>query len=89
MDVTHVAIKVRDEVYSLPAPNRHYHVIRHMVNELGFSTPIIGVQGFLLENGTFVTRKEAMEIAVANGQYDKWHQLVTGKRKLLYSEDLW
>lgn len=70
--------------YSLPAPNRHGHIIHWMVTKLGHRRPIQGVQGFVLDDGTFVGRKTAARLALSNGQCEK---LTAPPR--LYSEDLW
>jgi hypothetical protein len=84
--ITNVAIRsIQDgKIYSLPKPNRHYNVISMMVS-MGLSTPIKGEQGFLTEDGVFLTRSQAAIEAIESGQIIK---LKWTKREL-FSEDLW
>jgi hypothetical protein len=60
--ITHVAILFRGEVYSLPAPNRHHNVIRHIVETTGVKY-VGGSQGFLIDGETYVGRKPALRHA--------------------------
>jgi hypothetical protein len=76
--------KVNGQVYSVPQPGRHHHVISKMAKE-GLPLPIQGEQGFLLSDGSFVRRARAKMIAVRAGQLLPG---VSGRSKL-YSEDLW
>jgi hypothetical protein len=75
-------------VFTLPAPARHFHCIRAMA-AAGEDDPCGPghTQGFVLDDGRFVDRKEAGRIADANGQA---HRTV-GSRVggMLFSEDLW
>lgn len=99
--ITHVAIKFQDRVWSLPRPYRHHHVLRSilfLVEEFGEYTketfdrdiddPSGGdKQGFLDATGTYLTRKQAMIVAVANKQIMKpGHPTI---EDTLFSEDLW
>lgn len=59
-------------VWSAPAPARH-------------CCPGGTTQGFVLSDGTFVDRFEALEIARSNGQLKR----KTGPEDMLFSEDLW
>lgn len=70
--------------YSLPAPARHHDVIGHMV-ALGHPTPIKGEQGFMLSDGSFADRRRALGNAVVNDQLLPG----AGKRRWLFSEDVW
>ncbi len=85
--VTHVAIRFQSKIWSLPAPNRHHHVIRHIVE----STDVKHVdcydedQGFLDETGRYLTRKQALVSATENEQILK----KTSPAHLLFSEDVW
>jgi hypothetical protein len=82
--ITHVAIRLDGEVYSLPRPNRHSDVIKKMV-ELGLPTPIsCRDSGFLINGRTYVNRKEAVRIAIGSGEVKN---LISPPD--LYSEDLW
>lgn len=82
--ITHVAIKHAGKVHSLPAPNRHHHVIRAMG---GIPGP--DIQGFLDDTGRFLTRKQAFRLASANGQIIRPTDPSTYQGDQLFSEDLW
>lgn len=82
--ITHVAIKYANKVFSLPAPNRHHDVIR-MIG--GISGP--DVQGFLDADGVFLNRKQAMEVATQTGQIKRLDTPGTYQGPQLFSEDLW
>lgn len=82
--ITHVAIKYAGKIYSLPAPNRHHHVIRTIG---GISGP--HQEGFLLNDGSFVGRKDAMKLAKDNGQLNRRPGDNFYQGPDLYSEDLW
>ncbi len=90
--ITHVAIKHRGKVYSLPKPFRHHDVIHMMVLICGFKyVPGDAIQGFLNEPaydpGTFVflDREKAYEFAVDSVQIKADDR----NPKHLFSEDLW
>lgn len=86
--ITHVAIRVDDVIYALPAPNRHHHIIRWMVDEKGFDTVEAhgDDQGFLDAEGSYLTRQQALVSAQANGQMRTDRPVWHGE---LYSENLW
>jgi hypothetical protein len=86
--LTHVAIRFRGEVYSLPAPNRHHHVIWKIVRETGadFVDAPTEDQGFLDESGTFLNRRQALVSARMFGQIKKGTVIRLG---MLFSEDVW
>ncbi len=80
-----VVIKHKDLVIALPKPNRHHDVIKYMVEVLGIEPPVgSDGQGFYLDDGTYLNRKEAMK-------YETKEKLLitTNIRSQLYSEDLW
>lgn len=79
-----VAIRHEADVFCLAQPNRHHDVIRHMVDDRNISPPISGEQGFFNEEGDFITREEARDIAIKNGQCK-----TPRHSRLLFSEDLW
>lgn len=87
--ITHVAIRHRGKVYSLPAPNRHHHVLWEM-RDSGIPRTELGdhEQGFVDESGAFLTRTHAFERAQETGQIKP---RVPGNYEgpLLFSEDLW
>ncbi len=82
--ITHVAIKHAGKVHSLPAPNRHHHVIRAMG---GIPGP--DIQGFLDDTGRFLDRREAYELASKNGQMIRPDDPTKYQGDQLFSEDLW
>lgn len=74
-------------VLSLPKPNRHHDIISLGIGA-GLSAPLPGCedgQGFLLDDGRYVTRKQALSVVLLNGQVDE-SKLLTST---LISEDLW
>jgi hypothetical protein len=84
--ITHVAILFRGELYSLPAPNRHHDVIRHIVETTGVKS-VGGTQGFLANGETYLGRKPALRHAIECNQL---LPRATGhKLGELYSEDVW
>ena len=85
--ITHVAIRFRGVVYSLPKPNRHHDVIRHIVETTNakYVDSRDEDQGFLDESGQYLNRKQALTSAQLNGQ-------LKGPLKhawALFSEDIW
>lgn len=82
--ITHVAIKYNGRIYSLPAPNRHHHVIR-MIG--GISGPHI--EGFLCDLGLFMDRIAAMRHAMLYDQVLPRTKPGCYKGDELFSEDLW
>ena len=83
--ITGVAIMYAGKLYKLPAPNRHHNVIQSIPG--GVKGP--DKQGFVLADGTFLGRREAMTLAESNGQLKRipGKELYQGQE--LYSEDLW
>lgn len=82
--ITHVAIKYAGKVHTLPAPNRHHHVIRAIG---GIKGP--DVQGFTDQHGVFLNRRDAYKLAAANGQLKRDPDPKKYQGTDLYSEDLW
>lgn len=80
--ITHVAIKYKDKVYSLPQPWRHHDVIRQIGGIYGPD-----VQGFLTDKGHFLTREQAFVHAQFHGQVKRGPNDYNGDQ--LFSEDLW
>lgn len=83
--ITHVAFRMRGTILSLPAPNRHCHLIWANLDEYGKCHCPFEDSGFLDDKGNFLGRREAMEHAIACGQIppDKVVSVY------LYSEDVW
>lgn len=78
--IKEAAIFYRGKVYT---GHRHHNIIYDLYTE--FQTQITGeIQGFVTSTNRFVTRQEALEIAIASGQVTKpicgWG---------LFSEDLY
>lgn len=86
--ITHVAIRFKGEIYSLPAPNRHHHVIWHIIEKTGVeSVDTHGEdQGFLDESGEYLNRKQALVSAKINNQIKNLNDIRCGT---LFSEDVW
>lgn len=84
-----VAIMYDGEMYELPRPNRHHNVIRLIkeTNGVGIKGP--DVQGFVLDNGDFINRRDGMELAKLNGQLNRKQGAEFYQGPDLYSEDLW
>ena len=85
--MTHVAVRFEGKTWSLPAPNRHHDVIRHIAQETGASyvDSRDEDQGFLDESGRYLTRRQALASARLNGQVLEGR----GLHRELYSEDVW
>ncbi len=76
--------------YRLPAPNRHHDVIRYIANMMmaldpTWKGPIVGQQGFYDSDGRYLSRKDALTLALCNGQF-KSPMVTAGE---CFSEDLW
>jgi hypothetical protein len=82
--ITHVALKDNNKIYSLPAPNRHHDVIGMIGGTHGQE-----VQGFLDANGVFLNRKQAFLVAQATGQLNRREGPGHYQGPELFSEDLW
>ena len=86
--ITHVAIRYKEKIWSLPKPNRHHNVIRLIADETGDShIDCRGEnQGFLDADGRYLNRKQALVSALINKQVLNENDIRGGQ---LYSEDLW
>lgn len=86
--ITHVAVRFNGQIYSLPPPNRHHDVIWEIARVTNASTVRAGGdnQGFLDESGRYLTRKEALLVALENNQVKDASQI---RGRSLFSEDLW
>lgn len=98
--LTHVAIRKDGIVYSLPAPNRHHHILWILCKRDGLPNvppvddeALLGEtldngedsQGFLDESGRYLNRAQAEVNAFLHNQV-KNGKLIGGP---LSSEDLW
>ena len=86
--ITHVAIRFRGQVYSLPAPNRHHHVIAKIIQETGVDTVDVPEddQGFLDATGTYLRRGQALVSAALHEQIKPGTVI---RMNRLFSEDVW
>lgn len=88
--ITHVAIIFKGVTYSLPSPNRHHHIIRHIcettdADHVDSSQEGDG-QGFLDDQGRYMTRRQALMHALKCNQVKDPAKIRAGR---LFSEDLW
>jgi len=88
LPITHVAIRFRGQVWSLPRPHRHHDVIRLIVQQTGAATVDAHEdnQGFLDAYGQYLNRRQALLNAEMNGQLKDPANIRCGK---LFSEDVW
>lgn len=80
-----VAIIYAGKTYSLPKPKRHHDVIRSIPG--GVKGP--DTQGFILDDGSFLGRTGAMQLARDNGQLKRSSNPNHYQGNKLFSEDLW
>ena len=80
-----MAIKKGNEMYSLLKPARHDDIIRSMVKVGKLTTGTRGLEfGFILSDGEFVSRTEAITVAIESGQLK-----CPKASNYLMSQDLW
>jgi hypothetical protein len=86
--ITHVAIRFQGVLYSLPSPNRHHDVIRFIVERLGVKHVDARDedQGFLDDQGRYLTRRRALVVARESGQLWPDRPILHG---MLFSENVW
>ena len=86
--ITHVAIRFHGKTYSLPKPNRHHNVIRHIceTEKVAYVDAHDDDQGFLDDKGRYLTRKEAWSVAAEADQIRNDRPIYMYD---LYSENLW
>jgi len=96
--ITHVAVRFRDQIWSLPRPYRHHHVFRTILfldkfrsEKEGLPPTVTDIdvheddEGFLDESGKYRTRRSAYINALLH------EQIIGGKLvgSVMTSEDLW
>lgn len=79
-----VAVMLDGEVWQLPRPARHHHVLMALDHVLPGRAIEAHEQGFMTNTGRYVTRQEAAMIATQAGQVATLHA-----PPQLFSEDLW
>ena len=79
-------IREDGSIASLPAPNRHYHILHSLPPNEARSRGNAS-QGFVTDTGRYVGREEAGRIADTNGQAKRTPGSRVGG--MLFSEDLW
>lgn len=79
--IASAAINAGGLIFSLARPARHSDIIRAM-SETVEGRPLVGVQGFVTNDGRFLGRKEAAKLAFESGQIAEF-------RDELFTEDLW
>jgi hypothetical protein len=86
--ITHVAVRFRGKIWSLPPPNRHHDILRMIVEQTGATTVDShgDDQGFLDASGRYLNRKQALLSAELNEQVKDPDNVRCGQ---LFSEDLW
>lgn len=82
--ISHSAVRFGGDIYALPAPHRHHHVLRMIHQQSGKTWP--NIQGFLDNRGKFLDRRNALRLALHAKQVLQPATVRGGK---LYSEDLW
>ena len=78
------AIKIGDKIRY---DTRHHLIIQELAKNRKLANepkPDYSNQGFLLNNGEFISREEAKLLSISNGQLTK-----PSSSPRLYSEDLW
>ena len=86
------AIRFRGEIWTLPRPARHHHILHVMHEVLGWNSETRRVepladeerieQGFVDDSGRFLSRGDAVRTALLWGQIQE-------RKHELFSEDLW
>lgn len=89
------AVRIGDEIFSLPPPARHHHVMQLIWDKLGKTYIEQEMQGFVTDTGRFVDREEGHRIAKAAGQLIpraggfREGEINDVDGSDLFSEDLW
>lgn len=99
--ITHVAIRSHGVRYSLPAPNRHHHILWVLSKRRGNEgapevadeslmaeslDPGENSQGFLDDQGNYLNRVDALAHALACNQVKDPNNI---RAERLFSEDVW
>jgi hypothetical protein len=88
MKIISAALKIGEAIISMPRPNRHHNLLREIFLQTdGSNLGKRAIQGFLTDEGTFLTREEAFVVALRFGLF-KWGSKPHSSH-ILFSEDLW
>lgn len=84
--IKQAAIRQDGKIYTTSRPGRHSDIIKQMICDgIYYEEPLgWGEEGFLTEDGAFVDRIKAAEIAIRCGQIQECKH-----PSCLYSDDLW
>jgi hypothetical protein len=77
------AVQFNGVIFTIPKPARHHNIV-HAMFYMGLPKLAQQEQGFLLDSGQYINRKDAAILALANGQVAELEA-----PPYLYSEDLW
>ena len=82
------AIRYGDDIYTLPPPNRHHHIINHIakLTEVNYIDTLPDDEGFIDENNNYLTRQQALVSAMINNQILDMNKIYAEE---LCSENLW
>lgn len=82
------AIRYDGNIYTLPPPNRHHHIINHIVKLTGvnYIDTHHDDEGFIDENNNYLTRRQALVSAIVNNQILDMNKIYAQE---LCSENLW
>lgn len=84
--IERAAIRHDGRIFSVPAPGRHHHVIKLIIDTTAAKrVPADSTQGFVTNTGRFLDREEACVVAIRADQLIR----KTYPENLLFSEDLW
>ena len=87
MRIVSAAVCYQGVIFSLPAPNRHHHIL-HAMHQMGLPNSSHREQGFLTDEGRYIDRLGALEVAQAADQIisneTTWVPAIG-----LFTEDLW
>lgn len=80
------ALKMGEMTISVLPPGRHHTIFWELAKHFpDIRCPPPNDQGFLTDNGRFIGREEAVEVAKASGQIERPKY----QPNQLFSEDLW
>ena len=84
-----VAVKTDRKLWTLPRPYRHHNVLRMIFASHEARNYETEQEGFVDSDGNFLTRIEAMQVAINNGQLNRRPGSNKYQGPELFSEDQW